>query len=343
MTEPRSMSFTRRKPVGHRLVVAGTSMARDHMLDLAERMKIQVDFVQIDESGGVLNSEDLEMAAEAELLWCHGRFAGSWVMSAVDSLPGLEWVHSDFVGVDALMLGAFVQRGIVLTNGGNNFSRPMAEYIVLGILASAKQFPFFVRNSDAARWDTSRELSELEGAKLLLLGLGSVNSLVAKMCKGFGMEVVAWTRTEHSTLADGVNRQITGNDWLREVRDADYVVVSLPLTAQTRGLIDKQVLESVKPDATIINLARGAVIDEVALIETLDSGKLRYVLLDAYSAEPLPAQSPLWRRENVTVLPHHSWSSPRVIARSVELMGSQLHRWLSGLPLSDPVDFSAGY
>lgn len=220
----------------------------------------------------------------------------------------------------------------------------MAEYIVLGMLASAKQFPFFVRNSDAGKWDTSRELSELEGAKLLLLGLGSVNSLVAKMCKGFGMDVVAWTRTVHTSLEEGVSRHVSGNDWLKEISDADYIVVGVPLTAQTRGLIDKEVLlEIAKPDLTLINLARGAIIDQAGLLEALDSGRLRYVLLDAYLSEPLPPESPLWKRPNVTVLPHHSWSSPRVITRSVELMGSQLHRWMSDLPLFDPVDLSAGY
>ncbi len=343
VTQPRSISLTRRRPIGSPLVAAGTSMARDHLLALADRMKSQIDFVEIDEHGAVL-PEYAGKAPEAEMLWCHGRFAGSWVMSAIDALPGLDWVHSDFVGVDALTLGTFVQRSIVITNGGNNFSRPMAEYIVLGMLASAKQFPFFVRNSDAGKWDTSRELSELEGAKLLLLGLGSVNSLVAKMCKGFGMDVVAWTRTEHSSLAEGVSRHVFGNEWLKEITDADYVVVGVPLTAHTRGLIDKAVLlEVAKPDLTLINLARGAIIDQVGLLEALDSGRLRYVLLDAYLSEPLPPESPLWKRPNVTVLPHHSWSSPRVMARSVELMGSQLHRWLSDLPLLDPVDLSAGY
>ncbi len=343
MIEPRSMSLTRRRQMGSRIVIAGTAMARDHIFELARSRNIQVEFVEIGEDGQILHPEDRGKADEVELLWCHGRFAGSWVMAAIDSLSELDWVHSDFVGVDSLTLGTFVHRGIALTNGGNNFSRPMAEYAVLGILASAKQFPFFVRNSDMARWDTSVELCELEGAKLLLLGLGSVNSLVAKMCKGFGMEVVAWTRTEHSALAEGVSRQLTGNEWLKEIRDADYVVVGLPLTAQTRGLIDTEVLESAREDLTIINLARGAIIDQDALIKALDSGKLRYVLLDAYPTEPLPPENPLWRRSNVTVLPHHSWSSPRVITRSIELLGVQLDRWMTGLPLSDPVDFTAGY
>ncbi len=329
--------------MGSRIVVAGTSLARNHIFDVAESLKIQVDFVEIDEKGRVLHSDDLDRVDDVELLWCHGRFAGSWVMAAIDSLTSLDWVHSDFVGVDALALGTFVHRGIALTNGGHNFARPMAEYTVLGMLASAKQFPFFVRNSDRTIWDTSIELSELEGAKLLLLGLGSVNTLVARMCKGFGMEVVAWTRTEQAAISDGVSRQITGSEWMKEIRDADYMAIGLPLTAQTRGLIDREAFEAAKKGLTIINLARGAVIDQDALVQALDSGWLRYVLLDVYETEPLPSESPLWSRPNVTVLPHHSWSSPRVITRSVDLFGSQLQRWMSGLPLSDPVDFSAGY
>lgn len=343
MAGSREVSFTRRRPIGSAIVAAGASTARDHFLAVADRFGILAEFIEIDDYGKLLKPTDEQIAAEAELLWCHGRFTGSWVMSALQSLPGLDWVHSDFVGVDALDLQVFFDRGIAITNGGHNFSLPMAEFAMLGMLASAKQFPFFVRKSDAATWDNSVELSELVGAKLLLLGLGSVNTLVAAMSKGFGLEVVAWSRTKRSILPEGVSRHVTGDAWLNELSQADYVVVGLPLTSQTRGLIDEKALEMMKDDVTIINLARGPLIDERALVETLDSGRLKYVLLDAYSIEPIPSDSPLWRRRNVTVLPHHSWSSPRVIERTVELLASQLQRWTSGSSLYDPVDFAAGY
>ncbi|TAN24790.1 MAG: D-2-hydroxyacid dehydrogenase [Actinomycetota bacterium] len=343
MTEAKTSSPVRRRPAGSPLIAAGSSLAKAHLFDLADQMGLRFEFVELDESGKVKIPGDAAKAAEVELLWCHGRFLGSWVMSAINSLPSLDWVHSDFVGVDGLPLDSYLKRGIIITNGGENFARPMAEWVMLGILASAKQFPFFVRNSDSAKWDTSRELAELDGSKVLLLGLGSVNSLVAQMCKGFGLEVVAWTRTKHQSLADGVSRQVTGDQWLSEIASADYLVVGLPLTAQTRGLINREVLETVKSEVTIINLARGALIDEAALVQALDSGRIHYALLDAHSVEPLPPDSPLWRRRNVTVLPHHSWSSPKITTNSIERFRSELTLWLSGQPLLDPVDFSAGY
>ena len=343
VTEPKTVSLVRRRSAGSPLVAAGSPLAKAHLFDLADQMGIRLEFVELDESGKVKNSADAPKAAEVELLWCHGRFRSPWVESAIDSLPSLDWVHSDFVGVDGLPLDSYLERAIAITNGGRNFARPMAEWAMLGILASAKQFPFFVRNSDAAVWDTSRELSELEGATVLLLGLGSVNSLVAQMCKGFGLDVVAWTRTNHLAPAEGVSRHITGDQWRSEIRGADYVVVGLPLTSQTKGLINAEVLETVKPSVTIINLARGALIDEAALLQALDSGLVRYVLLDAYLVEPLPAESSLWRRDNVTVLPHHSWSSPKIMTNSIERLRSELTLWMSGQPLSDPIDFAAGY
>ncbi len=343
MTEAKTISPVRRKSADSPLVAAGSPLARVHLFDLADQMGIRLEFVDLDESGRVKVSGDAAKAAEAELLWCHGRFPRSWVTTAIDSLPSLAWVHSDFVGVDGLPLDSYLERSIVITNGGRNFARPMAEWTMLGILASAKQFPFFVRNSDAAVWDTSKELSELEGSRVLLLGLGSVNSLVAQMCKGFDLDVVAWTRTNHLAPADGVSRFVTGDQWRSEIKEADYVVVGLPLTAQTEGLINAEVLETVKPSVTIINLARGALIDEAALLQALDSGRVRYALLDAYLVEPLPAESSLWRRDNVTVLPHHSWSSPKIITNSIERLRSELALWMSGQPLLDFVDFDAGY
>jgi phosphoglycerate dehydrogenase-like enzyme len=246
------------------------------------------------------------------------------------------------VGVDALPLDEFGKRGLLLTNGGDNFSQPMAEWVVLGILASAKRLTWFVHNSDNAKWDNSIELKELQGAKVLLLGMGSVNSLVAQMLKGFGAEIVGWSRTLRPQEEDGI-RSITGEAWQSEITQADYVVVGLPMTKATRGIINQSVLESMKDDVTIVNLSRGGLIDHDALVKVLDRKKIRFVLLDAYEVEPLPSSDPLWRRENVLVLPHHSWSSPKVTENTVQRMRSLLATWVAGEPIEDAVDYGAGY
>lgn len=336
------LNFKRKKPLRSKIIAAGSGEAGRHFANLASRLAIDHEFVEIDRLGEVKNASDLDLAVEVELLWCHGRFSGEWVVKAASIFPNLSWIHSDFVGVDALPLDEFSKRGLLLTNGGGNFARPMAEWVVLGILASAKSMAWFVRNSDNAKWDNAIELRELEGAKVLLLGMGSVNSLVAQMLKGFGTEIVGWSRTLRQQGGDGI-RRITGDAWQSEITQADYVVVGLPMTNSTRGIINKNVLESMKDDVTIINLSRGGLIDHDALVEMLDQGKIRFALLDAFEVEPLPSSDPLWRRENVLVLPHHSWSSPKVTENTVERMYSLLASWIAGEQIEDAVDYSAGY
>lgn len=325
------------------VIVAGTEEAAESFREITGELGIGYRFVSLNGSGDLIDLGDAQLADQVEVLWCHGRFTGAWVERAIGKLPNVKWVHSDFVGVDSVPIAEFQSRGIVLTNGGDNFARPMAEWTVLGILSSAKEYPRFIRNSDDALWDDSFQLKELRGEKVLLLGLGSVNSLVAGMLEPFDMEVVAWSRTRRSELPAGVTRNLIGKEWMDEIRTADYIVVGLPATKSTKGLIDREILETMKHDVTIINLARGAIIDQKALTEILDLGRLRYVLLDAYEIEPLPSNDPLWGRNNVTVLPHHSWSSQLVSANTVNRMSKLLRLYVSGLPFDRVVDYEAGY
>lgn len=325
------------------LIVAGSELAAESFSEIAKSLGIRYKCVSLNGSGDIVDSDDVPLADHVEVLWCHGRFTGAWVENAVRNLPNVKWVHSDFVGVDAIPISEFESRGIVLTNGGDNFARPMAEWTVLGILSSAKEYPKFIRNSDNALWDDSVNLRELSGAKVLLLGLGSVNSIVASMLAPFNVDVVAWSRTKHSVLPEGVSRQVIGNEWMTEIRTADYIVIGLPATEITKRLIDREILETIRNDATIVNLSRGVIIDQKALIEVLDLGRMRYVLLDAYEKEPLSSDDPLWRRDNVTVLPHHSWSSQLVGANTVNRMSKLLWQYLSNLPFDRVVDYKSGY
>lgn len=337
------LSLVRARPLGSPLVAGGIRAAGERLSEMVRNFGVDIEFVELDDTGKIMHSKDQSRADSVELLWCHGRFRPSWVVSAAGEFTSLRWIHSDFVGVDALPIHEFAKRGIVITNGGNNFARPMAEWVILGMLASAKHFPRFVRNSDDAVWDTSVELRELAGAKVLLLGLGSVNSLVAQMCKPFNMNVVGWTRSPRDHLADGVKRQISGSEWLEEIEDSDYIVTGLPLTTETEKLINADIFRRTKDGITLINLSRGGLIDESALIDALDSGRINYALLDAFEHEPLSADSLLWKRANVTVLPHHSWSSPRVRENVRHRMQSELSIWLSGEPLPDALDYGVGY
>jgi phosphoglycerate dehydrogenase-like enzyme len=324
-------------PVG----VAGAHGAQRTLAALSRQMQLArpIRPVPVDREGRVDSAEAKGVTA----LWRPGLQSREWLLAAIDHLPDLAWVHSDAVGVDGLPVAELASRGIVLTNGVGSFSRPMAEWVMLAILSAAKRFPRFVRLSDRGVWDPSPLLRELDNAVVLLLGLGSVNGLVAPMAAGFGMDVRAVSRQARSEHPAGVTRMVAPDHWRAELAEADYVVLGLPLTSATANIIDDDALAAMKPTAWLVNVARGALVDEAALVRALDAGQIEGAVLDSFVDEPLPEGHPLWQRENVVVLPHFTWSSPRSVDRINELFAAQLARWVSGAPLANVVDAAAGY
>lgn len=323
------------------LVVAGPKEIASALRRLAGSGALggPVRALPVPDDGSVPPSE----ASNATVLW-FGRFRPLWWLTkVVPQLPALEWVHSDYAGVDTFPLSDLADRGITLTNGLGNFSRPMAEWIVLSMLSAVKRLPHLVRCSDAGIWDTSHMLGELDGTVALFLGLGSTGELAARMAAPFGVEVRAAVRRPREQLPEGVSRLVLGEAWRDELAEADFVVCALPLTAATAGMLDAAAFTAMKPTAWVVNVARGALIDETALIEALDAGRIGGAVLDAFEEEPLPAGHPLWGRPNVVVVPHHTWSSMKVVERIDALFASQLRRWMAGEPLANTVDLAAGY
>lgn len=322
--------------------VAGAPQQLEKALDRLRtggQLRVPVRLVGLDADGRA----EKEQAAGVRVLWRRGTTSDEWFANALATLPDLTWIHSDFVGADRLPIQELTARGITLTNGGDNFARPMAEWVMLSILAAAKQFPEFVRRSDAGRWDPSpRYLSELEGAVLLLLGFGEVGRLVAAMAQPFGMDVRAVARTPRAA-PPGVTRLVTGEAWRDELPEADYMALAMPLTPSTRGMVDEAALAAMKPSAWLVNVARGALIDEDALVAALDAGRLGGAVLDAFVTEPLPEGDPLWGRDNVVVVPHHTWSSARSAERAERLFAAELGRFAAGEPLEHTIDPAAGY
>ncbi len=303
------------------------------------QLRVPVRLVALDDEGRA----DPRDAAGVRVLWRRGINPDDWFANALATLPELGWVHSDMVGADRLPLDELATRGLVMTNGGDNFARPMAEWVMLALLAAAKRFPDFVRRSDAGTWDPSPFfLAELEGAVLLLLGFGQVNRMVAEMARPFGLDVRAVARTSREPPA-GVTRLVTGPAWRDELPEADYVVLGMPLTRETRSMVDAAALAAMKPTAWLVNVARGALVDEQALVAELDDERLGGAVLDAFVTEPLPAGHPLWGRGNVVVVPHHTWSSPRSAERAARLFAAELGRFAAGEPLENPIDLTAGY
>lgn len=336
---PEALLPSRRNREGP-VVVAGPALARSAIARMEESgLGAQVRFVELEGSGAATP----EHASGVEVLWRHGRPERSWTETAIDSLPNLEWVHSDFVGVDVLPLEKLRARGVVLTNGAGNYSRPMAEWVVLAMLSAAKRFPDVVRNSDRGTWALPGTLDELWGKRVLMLGFGTVHQIVAPLAHAMGMEVVATARHPRDQLPPGVDRWAAGQDWRGELPGSDFVVIGLPHTPETEKIVDRSFLGAMKSGAWLINLARGSLVDEAALVQSLDEGPLGGALLDAFVEEPLPQGHPLWGRPNVVVVPHHSWSSRAVADRIRDLFREQLDAWVSGAELRNVVDFSSGY
>ena len=215
---------------------------------------------------------------------------------------------------------------------------PLAEFAILGLLAVAKELPRFVEDQRARAWpEIRRPLRELAGQTLFLVGLGDIGRETARLGKALGMRTVGFRRTE-GPPPEHVD-EVHGPRRLAELAGrADAMVVSLPLTDQTAGLIDRATIEALPPSCIFVNVGRGGVVDEPALVDALRERRIAGAVLDVFATEPLPDDSPLWSLPNVLVTPHAAALSARENERIVELFVDNLRRYLDGRPLRNVVE-----
>jgi phosphoglycerate dehydrogenase-like enzyme len=264
--------------------------------------------------------------------------------------PRLAWVHSASAGVERVLTPAGLSRGLVITNARGVFSRPIAEYVLMMILAVSRRLPQLLELQRERTWQPL-EGAELRDITVGIVGLGSIGRSVASLATAFGCRVIATRRRVDAgdEAADGgvldpALVRVLGPDGLPEVlAEADFVVLALPLTPDTENLIDARALAQMKPGAWIVNVARGRLVDERALLRALAEGPIGGAVLDAFRDEPLPTSSPFYGLPNVIVTPHTSWSSGRVLDRSVELFCDNLRRFAAGSALVNVVDPAVGY
>jgi phosphoglycerate dehydrogenase-like enzyme len=266
---------------------------------------------------------------------------GQRVRPFLEAAPRLRWYHSAGAGVENLVtLPQFRERHITLTNNSGAMDIPIAEHVIAMILAAAKRLHLYRDQQHRSLWKDHRQ-DELRGRTLVVYGLGSIGGETARLAAALGMRVVGVRRSEQPV--PGVERLYTPDRLADAAAEADYLAICAPLTPATRGAVGHEVLSRMKPTAWVINIARGPIIDEAALIEALRANAIGGAALDAHSTEPLPADSPLWRFENVVITPHSSNSSPRVRERSVAMFHENLRRYKAGEPLLNRVDLEAGY
>jgi len=260
----------------------------------------------------------------------------------------LKWIHSTAAGVAQLMYPELRDSGIVVTNPSGIFSVPMAEHTIGLLLALARNFPDSVRGQDRSEWvqqplwDKPQHLTELNGKTLLIVGFGSIGHEVARRARAFELRVWGVTRSGEGdrALAEKI---IPARDLNTALPEADYVLIAAPETSETKHLIGEAELARMKPGARLINVGRGSLLDEAALIRALESGKLGGAALDVTQIEPLPADSPLWKAPNLLITPHTSAVSDRLWHRETALLVELLELWFAGKELFNQVNFAKGY
>lgn len=267
-------------------------------------------------------------------------FKGERIDELIDALPSLRLVQSHSVGIDGLLTPRLAASNAVLCNAAPLHSNAMAETVLALMLAAAKRIPFHVRNQLREVWQRAAKL-ELRDSTVTVVGFGRIGAGAARLCAAFGMRVIGVRRTAMATSPPGIER-VVGLDRLDEaLAMADWVVLALPLDDATRGLFSAARLDRLKPSACLINVARGEVVDEEALVERLADGRIAFACLDVFRTEPLPAGHPLWRMTNVLITPHNSASSQHMEERVMALFLDNLGRLARAEPLLNVVDKAA--
>jgi glyoxylate/hydroxypyruvate reductase A len=250
----------------------------------------------------------------------------------------LRWVQVMGAGVDAVLTPA-LPRGVVVTRTPGIFGPWMAEYVLGWALSITQRTATYREAQRARRWLGDLIPHRLAGQTMVVIGLGDIGRSVARTAHAVGITVIGVSRSGRSVR--GVDKVYRTRDLVRALGMADWVVLTVPLTETTRGLIGRRELAAMRPSAWLVNVARGAVVDDAALREALGTGRIGGAILDVFTTEPLPADDGLWTLPNVVVTPHISGpSTPDEIAPIFE---DNLARFRSGRPLRHVVDRRRGY
>ena len=258
--------------------------------------------------------------------------------------PKLAWVHSRNAGLDAFLFSELVESPVTLTNGSGVFSPPLGEFALAAMLYFAKDLRRMVRNQVAAKWEPF-DVLRLAGQTVGIVGYGDIGREVAWRAHAMGMRVLALKRhlpPPGSNLGP-IEKMYATNELHEMIGACDYVVVAAPLTAETLHMISGAEFAAMKPEAVIINVGRGPVIDEAAMVQALAEGKIKGAGLDVFEHEPLSPESPLYKMENVLVSPHCADNTPDWLDNAMKFFLAQFERFRKGEPLLNVVDKQLGY
>ena len=276
----------------------------------------------------------------------HGWLAADAFERLLARAPDLRWVHSASAGIERILTPAGRARGLTITNARGVFSRPIAEYVLMMILAVNRRLPQLLELAAERTWQPL-EGREMRDTTIGIIGFGSIGREIAELAAPFGPRILATRRSggmrpDEPPLPAGV--ELAGPESFGDVIAAsDFVILAVPLTPETEDFVDDRVLALMKQTAWVVNVSRGRLIVERALLRALREGSIGGAILDAFREEPLQPDSAFYGLPNAIVTPHTSWSSGRVLGGTVGLFAENLRRYAAGEPLLNAVDPGAGY
>ncbi len=288
--------------------------------------------------------EAFERAApDADVIF-NWSLTGSLLREVFHLCPHVRWVHSRAAGIDNLLFPELVDSPVPLTNGTGVFSPPLGEFALAAILFFAKDLRRMIRSQAAGNWDPF-DITEISGRTVGMIGYGDIGRAVATRVRAMGMQVMAVKR--HGPPLYNVDPLVSviysPDRRIEMISRCDYLVVAAPLTAETRGMIGEAEFAAMKPDAVVINLGRGPVVDEAAMIRALAEKRIQGAALDVFDQEPLPAGHPLYRLDNVLLSPHCADHTPDWLERAMQFFIDQFERFRKNEPLLNVVDKQLGY
>lgn len=274
----------------------------------------------------------------------------------------IQWIHSVFAGVDNLLLDPYMQANpqVLLTNSSGLHAAKIGEFVVGMMLALGHRIPLMLTHQAKQEWSDKRFSlfmgQELNRSTVGILGYGRIGREIARLSKAFGATVLATKRdvmhpVDERYNADGkgdpeaelVDRLYPPEATGFMIKACDFVVIALPLTPDTENMFDAKLLSVMKPTAFLINIGRGGIVDEDALAQALDDGKLGGAAFDVFAQEPLPVESPLWKAPNMIISPHISGNMTDYVKRAADIFAENLRRFVEGESLLNIIDRERGY
>lgn len=306
--------------------------------------RMRQDFPQVEIVRFLTRQDDPAEFKDANVI-----FSSSLTVEQFTSAKKLRWVHSPSAAIHQFLFPELIRSNVTLTNGRYVHGGVVAEHVIALIFALAKNLPRSMRLQAQHVWGQAEMAEEgsrpreIAGATLGLVGLGSIGGDVAKHAAALGMRVIATRENLTKPKPEGVEQVFPANELSKLLHESDYVVLTAPVTNSTEKLINEQRLKEMKPKACLINVGRGALVDEAALAQALKNKTIAAAALDVFEKEPLPESSPLWDLENALITPHIAGFTDKVWERQYAFFTENLKRFLNGQPLSAVVDKQKGY